>query len=414
MSVKMNSLLQLILTLCLLLLLLKLRVGLGWALFIVSTILTLCSGFSPLGLFELMGKTAANELFLEIILVLFLINLLEELLRENGYLDRMLSTLKSLLKSNKITVAIFPLIIGLLPSVGGARFSAPMVEEAGKGLRIDAVDKALLNYWFRHVWEYCWPLIPGVVLAAYVLQLKVGSFLLYLLPLAILSFLLGYLFFVCPIEEIAVEKNRAEEKEAVNCRSLLASFWPLLAILIPVIGLKLPLIPVLIVVNSLLYIRHKVKLRFLPQYLRKSFSLRLIWMCYGVFLLKTVFEGIKIGEELPVVFMKLGVPPLMLILILPFIIGFLSGMVTSYVGIIFPILMPFFMPDGILRMGLVVAAFAAGHAGLVFSPAHLCMAFSLEYFETDYLSVFRRLILPEFLLQLFALLWGLCIIPLLA
>lgn len=407
----MNSLLQLALVLCLLLLLLRLRIGLGWALFIVSAVLTLCSGFNPLRLLALMGKTATNQLFLEIIVVLFLINLLEELLKENGYLDRMLATLKSLLNSNKITVALFPFVIGLLPSVGGARFSAPMVETAGKDLKLSAVDKTLINYWFRHVWEYCWPLIPGVVLAAYLLQLKVGAFILYLLPLAVFSVLLGYFFFIRPIKEKVVEKSQVEEKEAVNWRSLLISFWPLLAIFIPVIGLKLPLIPILAVVNSLLYLGHKVKLRLLPQYLRKSFSLRLIWMCYGVFLLKTVFEGIKIGEELPLAFMELGVPPLVFILMLPFIIGLLSGMVTSYVGIVFPILMPFFMSNGSLQIGLAVAAFAAGHAGLMLSPAHLCMVFSLEYFKTDYLSVWRRLILPECLLQVAALIWGLWIIP---
>jgi integral membrane protein (TIGR00529 family) len=406
-----DSLLQLALALCLLALLLKFRVELGWALFIVSTMLAFCSGLKPFALLGLMGKTAANQLFLEIIVVLFLINILEELLRENGYLDRMLASLKSLIGNNKIIVAIFPFIIGLLPSVGGARFSAPMVEAAGKNLKLSAVDKTLLNYWFRHVWDYYWPLIPGVILAAYLLQMKVGAFILYLLPLAVVSFVLGYFFFVRPIEEKALEKDPQTVKGTVNRRILLVSFWPLLAILIPVIGLKLPLIPILVLVNSLLFLGHKMKLRLLPEYLRKNLSFRLAWMCYGVFLLKTVFEGIKMGEELPLVFMDLCVPPLVLILALPFIIGLLSGMISSYVGIVFPILMPFFMVNGSLEIGLAVAAFAAGHAGSIFSPAHLCMVFSLEYFDTDYLTLLRRLLLPECLLQVAALIWGLWIIP---
>lgn len=409
----MNSLLQLVLALCLLLLFLKWGIGLGGALFIVSCALTFSSGFNLKNLLQLFGKTAVNKLFLEIIVVLFLINFLEGLLREKGYLDRMLAALKSIFHSNKITVAIFPLIIGLLPSVGGARFSAPMVEAAGKDLELSAVDKTLINHWFRHVWEYCWPLIPGILLAAYLLQLKVGTFILYLTPLAVLSFLLGYFFFIRPIKTVA-DENRKQEKEAVSWRNVLSSFWPLLIVFIPVIGFKLPLIPTLVLVNMLLYMVNKEKFVMLPKYLQNSFSLRLIWMCYGVFLLKTVFEELQVGEELPVVLMELGVPPLVLILALPFIIGLLSGMITSYVGIVFPILMPFFVQNGSLQMGLVVAAFAAGHAGLTLSPTHLCMVFSLEYYGADYPSVWRRLLLPECLLQLAALVWGLYIIPLFA
>ena len=47
-----------------------------------------------------------------------------------------------------------PMLIGMLPSLGGAYFSAPMVKEATSGIHMSQEEKAFINYWFRHPWEY--------------------------------------------------------------------------------------------------------------------------------------------------------------------------------------------------------------------------------------------------------------------
>ncbi|MCF6334926.1 MAG: DUF401 family protein, partial [Spirochaetales bacterium] len=60
--------------------------------------------------------------------------------------------------STKGSIAILPAIIGLLPMPGGALFSAPLVDDCDEGAKIDPVLKTKINYWFRHIWEYTWPL----------------------------------------------------------------------------------------------------------------------------------------------------------------------------------------------------------------------------------------------------------------
>ncbi len=47
----------------------------------------------------------------------------------------------------------------------GALFSAPLVENVIGEDKISAERKAMINHWFRHLWEYWWPLYPGFVLA---------------------------------------------------------------------------------------------------------------------------------------------------------------------------------------------------------------------------------------------------------
>jgi hypothetical protein len=58
------------------------------------------------------------------------------------------------------------MLIGMLPSLGGAYFSAPMVKEATSGIHMSQEEKAFINYWFRHPWEYILPLYPGILLAS--------------------------------------------------------------------------------------------------------------------------------------------------------------------------------------------------------------------------------------------------------
>jgi uncharacterized protein len=54
-----------------------------------------------------------------------------------------------------------PAFLGFLPSLGGAIFSAPLVEAAGKPYDLSPERKTAINYWFRHVWEYTKSPPPG-------------------------------------------------------------------------------------------------------------------------------------------------------------------------------------------------------------------------------------------------------------
>ena len=63
-----------------------------------------------------------------------------------------------------------PAVLGTIPMPGGALFSAPFIQQvagdsmSGRDAGIPAWKMAV-NYWFRHVIEYWWPLYPGVIVA---------------------------------------------------------------------------------------------------------------------------------------------------------------------------------------------------------------------------------------------------------
>ena len=62
-------------------------------------------------------------------------------------------------------LVIFPVLIGLLPMSGGAILSAPMVKSMGMHHKQYGAHLSYINYWFRHIREYGWPLYPGILLA---------------------------------------------------------------------------------------------------------------------------------------------------------------------------------------------------------------------------------------------------------
>jgi hypothetical protein len=103
---------------------------------------------------------------LKLVIALELVLLFSAVLKENGAMNRAIAALGSVVRDARFTVAIIPAVIGLLPVVGGAMLSAPLVAEASDELGLEPERRTFLNFWFRHVWEYTLPTFPAVFLTA--------------------------------------------------------------------------------------------------------------------------------------------------------------------------------------------------------------------------------------------------------
>ena len=75
--------------------------------------------------------TAVDLLTLRIALAVVMIMVLGELLRQTAGLKGMVEALQALVPNGRIVIAALPALVGFLPMVGGAMFSAPMVDEVG-------------------------------------------------------------------------------------------------------------------------------------------------------------------------------------------------------------------------------------------------------------------------------------------
>ena len=146
--------------------LLRKKFRIGSVLLAASALLALLYIMSPHKIAMAIGAAVTNQVTIKLTLSLTLIRVVELLLRENNVLREMMQASKSLLRNRKLIIISMPLLIGMLPSLGGAYFSAPMVEESTKGLKISKEEKGFINFWFRHPWEFALPLYPGILLAS--------------------------------------------------------------------------------------------------------------------------------------------------------------------------------------------------------------------------------------------------------
>ncbi len=143
--------------------LLRKGVKIGYVMLISSFALILFYGMDISGIMLAAEKAATGRITITLLLSLSLIRVFEMVLREQNILSGMMGIIKTSFRFRKAIMISMPLLIGRLPSLGGAYFSAPMVKEATEGTDMSNKEKAFINCWFRHPWEYILPLYPGIV-----------------------------------------------------------------------------------------------------------------------------------------------------------------------------------------------------------------------------------------------------------
>ena len=130
----------------------------------------------------------------------------------------MIRALQRLFASEKFTLAIMPAFLGLLPSLGGARFSAPIVEAASRNTDLTKEHKAAINFWFRHIFEFSSPIIPGMIMACSIAGVAFSDFIAHLCWLTLLAFALGWLVLIRTLDMPAnsnVDVDPAERRQDI-------------------------------------------------------------------------------------------------------------------------------------------------------------------------------------------------------
>ena len=331
---------------------------------------------------------------LEMTVTLILTMVMENILRTSGMLTRMVSSLSGVLSDRRIVMAAMPAMIGMLPSPGGAYFSAPMVAEAAGEVKIPAEQKALINYWYRHIWEYISPLYPGIILAAGITGISTRTFFLANLPFALSVVLWGALFCfsgIPPRMDSPATERRTRRKELL---SFLLMVSPIaLALLLTVAFSISPVISMGISIAAL-YAAHRYGPGAILANLKASVSPKALFLVLGIMVFKEVLGVTGALHGVSTSFAASGLPVWLLVALIPFVAGLVTGLTVGYVGITFPLLLPL-MGAGTPSPGLASLAFAAGFTGVMLSPVHLCYVLTCEYFHADVARVYRRLLLPS-------------------
>jgi len=374
----------------LIVLLLRLRWNLGLVMLLTAVFLGALYRIGPLGQAKVLFASALDPVTVNLVTGLVLIMVLENIIRKRGVLKRMMEAVVNVARDRRIAMAVLPGVIGLLPSAGGAAFSAPMVEEAAADTEMEPEHKAFVNYWFRHIWEYISPLYPGVVLAAAVTKMPIDRFLLSQLPLPLAVVAVGALLgFRGMTSTVAGTRSREE------LRMLFLTLLPITASVVLVVVFKMPLALAMITVVAAMLLFYRYSFSELATTLKESLSVNVMLMVVGIMVFKGMLDASGAIEALPVFFKESGMPTAVVLFALPFIVGLLTGLTVGFVGATFPIITA--MLGGAPDPGAVTFAFASGFAGVMLSPTHLCLTLTVRYFKADLAGTYRFLYLPSLL-----------------
>ena len=379
------------LVLFLILLLLRKRLSIGYVMIAAASALFLLHRMDVTSITATLQKTVTSTVTIKLLLALSLIRVLELILREKNILSTMMATAKILFKKRRAIIISMPMLIGMLPSLGGAYFSAPMVKEATSGIQMSQEEKAFINYWFRHPWEFVLPLYPGILLASAVSNIPLYHLISANTVYALLLVATGFLFAMRGVERNAHkatdEGSKARPAGPQNLKKELASFLPIASVLALVVFLHMELHYALLAAIIPLLVLYRYRPGDVMRVLLHGFTLDVIVMIFGIMLFKETMEASGAVKNLSIFFVQQQIPLLPVLCLLPFMTGMLTGITVGFVGSTFPLLIS--MTGGVSPAHMSLA-FAAGFIGVLLSPVHLCLVLTKEYFKADLWGIYKK------------------------
>lgn len=378
----MPDLIKITIVFLLILLLLRKRINVGLVMSAASVILFVLYQMPFISVFETCRAAALNSVTIKLILALSLIRMFEMILREKAVLGKMMETAKALFRNRKVVTISMPLMIGLMPSIGGAYFSAPMVAESTIDTKLSPEEKGFINYWFRHPWEYILPLYPGILLASAVSKIELRSLIMVNMGYVILMLLTGFFFAMRSMKGSVRMEERFSGKD-------LWSFAPIFAVLILVVIFHIELHYALICAVLFLFFFYRYPPSEALKALRYGFALDVIILILGVMLFKEAMENSGAVKNLSLFFIAEGIPVTPIFFLLPFITGLLTGITVGFVGSTFPLIISI---AGDISLGTISFAFVSGFLGVLLSPVHICLILTRDYFKADLWKMYKMMI----------------------
>ena len=399
----MTEIIKLLVVIAIIIFLIRKKWNLGYIILLSSLLVGVFFNLSPIQIGNNFVLALIDPITLKLIGIIVLVYILSGVLRKVESLRDLVDSLQELVKDYRLILAFIPALLGLIPMPAGAMFSAPMVKEVGDRVGLTPEEETFVNYWFRHIWEFVWPLFPGIILFAGILKVEIQEVILVQFPLTITAVIIG---FVWEYKNLRKDVTLINKKDILlNLKKLFFGVWPILLIIIMVLGTKTDLLfSLVIVILSLVFLNiNKLSLKILKEIIRNDIDLNVVVLIVSIMIFKRMLQVSGGVEIIPEAFAKLGIHPFIVLFIIPFFIATMTGLGTAALGIGVPVLLPIIIVQGETNLYYAMLAFTGSFSGIMISPMHLCLVVTKNYFKADMVKIYKMLILPLIIVSLSAL-----------
>ncbi|MGB5911307.1 MAG: DUF401 family protein [Promethearchaeia archaeon] len=328
-----------------------------------------------------------------------IIPILGGIMEESGL---MLELVQKMNVSKKISMMVIPAFFGLLPVAGGALMSAPILDQIDKD--VDVNRKVAINVWFRHVLILIYPISSAMIVASVLTGISLYLIFIALMLPFILMVFIGYILLV---KNVKMNEDPSER----DLKKVFHNMIPIvIAPLIDFIGrtffnVAIPEIFLLIGLIVSLGIALKfanMKITSIKNIAKKMKIWRFPLLIFAMFWFLDVFIRSGVAEEIGSLNLSF-----ILFILLGFFLGFATGRIQLPLSILIPVYLSQYITT-IMPLMELIFLYCSIFLGYLITPIHPCVAYSTNYFKTNYKNVIKHLAIPTFLcFGLFLLLYTL-------
>jgi integral membrane protein (TIGR00529 family) len=376
--------------------LLRLKVNLSLTIFLLSVYTVVLFQVNAKAALAAAGETLVEAKTLQLIVIICMVLYVAEVQKAKKMFDRLISSLNSMIRDSRFVAMIGPAIIGLLPMLGGALMSAPLVDVSTKKMNMEAEFKTFINYWFRHIWEFVWPIYAALPIFSTLSGIPLKTIILYQAPFTILNIFTGLTLSAWYFKKHHIKREKPGKITSFyqTLKDLFEGVWPILSVILLFFVLSIPLYISITLVAVILTAVKRLRPKEISDMLFSKSMGTIILLIASVMVFKRMIEVSNAFKNLAAMEVSVGMVVALSFLV-SFTMGILTGVNNAFIVIAYPILLPLIQkltaghPDHYVLLSVYV--YVIGFAGILLSPLHLCLILTNEYFKSSLYKVYRYL-----------------------
>ncbi|MFX0020172.1 MAG: DUF401 family protein [Promethearchaeota archaeon] len=333
--------------------------------------------------------TNISIIFLAIALAI--IPILGGIMEESGL---MLEMVQKMNISKKISMMVVPAIFGLLPVAGGALMSAPILDQIDK--EVDVNKKVAINVWFRHVLILIYPISSAMIFASSSEVTGISLYLIFLtlIPPFIIMVFIGYFTLIKNLKTNEQPSERDLKKVFHNMIPIIIA--PLIDFLGRTFFNNLFPNNLFLLIGLIISLGIALKFANMGIISTKKIAKKMkIWrfplLILAMFWFLDIFRRSGVAAEIGSLNLSF-----ILFIFFGFSLGFATGRILVPLTIMVPIYLVQFTINTMPLMEFIFL-YCSIFLGYIITPIHPCVAYSTNFFETNYKNVAKYLAIPTFL-----------------
>lgn len=332
---------------------------------------------------QLAFKSCTSRDTISLVLAFYTITYVQRMMEKRGHLLLAERALDNIFNSRRINAMIAPFVIGLLPSAGAVLIAAPIVQNAS-GDYLTREEQTFVTSYYRHISEAFLPTYSSILLALDLSGVDMTKFVVGMLPMVVVLFVLGYIFYVKKIpKSTGISQSKNKKEDILN---LVISLWSIAVTIMIILTMKIPVYMAVIPVIIVSAILNRFSVDELIPMIKTAFETKLIVSTVMIMVFKELLTFTGVIERLPEYFEKLPIHPAVIFSLI-FVIGTLVAGSQAIIALALPLAFAT-IPNG--GLALMILLMCMTYIAMQVSPTHICLAIVTEAFDISFIELVKK------------------------